>query len=291
MKAQIDDWVNHLRITVSPTTVYSYEHHLRHLDDTAPDRRAEDWTTVQLVNFIGERRAGGAGEALLKQIVCSYRSFFKWACADNSPAKRVPFPKVHRRQQRTLDSDMALSVMAACDTSSALGTRDLALVTLMLDCGLRSSEVCRLKLKDLDLTKRRFKVIVKGGNEEVGTFSRSTAGNLARWLYVRTQEGATTETVFASLGGLKPGTKLTTGGLKVIFRKIGARAGLEAFSPHDLRRTFATIAIRNGAPTRIVQAAGRWGDVRMVEHYTQAITAEDFDRYSPVEALMKREAP
>jgi integrase len=53
-----------------------------------------------------------------------------------------------------------------------------------------------------------------------------------------------------------------------------------------LRRTFATIAIRNGAPTRVVQAAGRWADVAMVEHYTAAIEAEDFERYSPVESLM-----
>ena len=54
----------------------------------------------------------------------------------------------------------------------------------------------------------------------------------------------------------------------------------------SLRRTFATIAIKAGAPTRVVQAAGRWGDVSMVERYTADITADDFDRYSPVEALM-----
>jgi integrase/recombinase XerD len=292
MKEKIAEWGNYLNMTVSPRTAESYLYLLKRLEAAAPGRAAEEWTTAQLIEHLAQLRAGGIGEALTKQIVGAYRNFFGWACKDQSPARAVPYPKVHRRKQRTLDSDAALNVMAACDTSSPMGARDLAIVTLMLDSGLRSSEVCRLKLKDLDMTKRRFHVVVKGGHDEEGTFSRSTAGNLARWLAVRAQEAAPgCETVFASLGGTKPGTKLTTSGLKIIFRKLGARAGLAAFSPHDLRRTFATIAIRNGAPTRIVQAAGRWGDVRMVEHYTAAITAEDFDPYSPVESLMRREAP
>ena len=95
------------------------------------------------------------------------------------------------------------------------------------------------------------------------------------------------QTCFVSVGGLTPGAPLTRAGLKCNFMAIGRRAGLQAFTPHDLRRTFATIAIRNGAPTRVVQAAGRWADLMMVERYTADIAAEDFDRYSPVEAVLR----
>ena len=49
-----------------------------------------------------------------------------------------------------------------------------------------------------------------------------------------------------------------------------------------MRRTFATLAIKNGAPTRLVQIAGRWKNIREVERYTRALDAADLEPYSPV---------
>ena len=79
---------------------------------------------------------------------------------------------------------------------------------------------------------------------------------------------------------------MTPSGLRVAFRYMGKRAGLAAFSPHDMRRAFATMAHRLGAPSRLVQVAGRWEDLRMVARYTPSLTAEDFDPYSPVRGLL-----
>lgn len=288
MQNAIAEWLNYLRVTVTARTIQSYEYHLRRLAQSAPERKPEEWTMAQLLQYLADRRAAGNGDAILKQLVGALRNFFRYTLGDASPAHRLPYPKVHRRKQRTLDADTALLVLAACDTTTDKGARELALLTLMLDTGLRASEVCRLKLADVDFAKRRLKVIVKGGDEEVAVFSKATAANLARWLDVRPKHAAQEcETFFVSFWGLHPGMALTRVGLQDICQKIAKRAGIPALSPHDLRRTFATIAIRNGAPTRVVQAAGRWGDVGMVERYTADIAAEDFERYSPVEALLK----
>ena len=288
MQAKIAEWVHYLRLTVSAETAKQYEYHLRELDKSAPDRRPDEWTTDRLIAHIAGRRAAGVGEAMTKQVVGAFRNFFAYACPGASPARAVPYPKVHRRKQRTLDAETALKVLAACDTTTHIGTRDLALLSLMLDSGLRASEVCRLRLPKIDFEKRRFTVVVKGGDEDVGVFSRTTAAHIARWLSVRPEHAAPeVDTLFVSMGGYYPGRSLTRDGLRGIFRVIAERAGLAAFSPHDLRRTFATIAIRNGAPTRVVQAAGRWGDLGLVERYTQDIQAEDFERYSPVESLLR----
>ena len=56
-------------------------------------------------------------------------------------------------------------------------------------------------------------------------------------------------------------------------------------SPHVLRRTFATLAIRNGAPTRVVQVAGGWANLSEVQRYSQAIEAQDFDGYSATNVI------
>jgi integrase len=118
-------------------------------------------------------------------------------------------------------------------------------------------------------------------------FSRYTQAILERWLAVRPQVAASGEgAFFVSVGGLTPGRTLTRHGLQLILRTLGREAGIGPISPHDFRRTFATLALRSGAPTRIVQVAGRWRSLAMVERYTQAIQPEDLDGHFPVAVLM-----
>lgn len=175
-------------------------------------------------------------------------------------------------------------MLASCDTATPTGVRDLALIALMADSGLRSAEVCRLRLADLDLPGLRLSVQIKGGDDGAGVFSALTAQYLARWLEVRAGL-ASCPAVFVHL---YHGTQLTTSGLRVILRRIGRAAGLPAFSPHDLRRTMATLATLAGAPTRVTQVGGRWSSVAMVETYTASLAVDSFRRYSPVESAMGR---
>jgi site-specific recombinase XerD len=296
MQQEISHWLNWLRMKVSADTVRQYAYCVKQLEKIAPDRPPAEWTTAQLLEYLasrskvsGTKRSDpGMGEAMRKQAVSAFRSFFGYTCPALTVAKDLPMPKVHRRKQRTLTPENALKLLASCDTASPIGTRNLAIMTVMLDSGLRASEVCRLRIPKMDFEKRRFVVVVKGGDEDIGVFSKTTSAHIERWLSVRERYARPdVDTLFVSIRGGTKGAPLTSNGLRVLFRKIGQRAGIGAFSPHDLRRTFATIAIRNGAPTRVVQAAGRWGDLGLVERYTQDIQAEDFERYSPVESLLK----
>lgn len=294
MQEKITEWLNELALKVTPYTVKQYAYHLRRLAESYPARTAQEWTRAQLLEHLATLRADGAGDAYLKQVVGAYRNFFRFACGGDSPAETIPYPRPKRRKQRTLDRETAMKVLAAFDTSTAKGTRDLAITALMIDTGLRASEVCRLSVGKLDLAKRTLSVIIKGGHEGDGVFTKPVAAMLGRWLEIRNQYAAPEcETVFCALhfGGGRThnqrGQSLTREGLRDIFRKHAAKHGLPHFSPHDLRRTFATIAIRNGAPTRLVQKAGRWEDLLMVERYTQAITADDFEAYSPVKSILE----
>ena len=78
--------------------------------------------------------------------------------------------------------------------------------------------------------------------------------------------------------GLKPG------GLQKIVEGWGLRLGVR-LSPHDLRRSFATLATIFGAPSRVVQAAGRWSDIQMVERYTRGLQLGAISPYFPVANL------
>jgi integrase len=71
----------------------------------------------------------------------------------------------------------------------------------------------------------------------------------------------------------------------VIVRRWGEKLGFR-LSPHDLRRTFTTLSLKNGAPSRLVQVAGRWSSIEMVERYSQAITPGEYDDYFPTSKLL-----
>lgn len=231
------------------------------------------------------------GQAIIKQAIASARSYLRWAagegyCADDL-AEVLKVPKVKKRQQRTLSEDEVNALHAVCDTDTVKGKRDRALLGLLLDSGLRASEVCRVEVVAVEFgvtvgkeTVNRVKVIVKGGNEEYGHFSDQTAMYLRDWLDVR-QAAPGVRTVFISVGGFTPGHSLTGPGLDKILAYLGKQAGVKGVSPHAFRRTFAVMLTLLGVPSRAVQVLGRWSDIRMVERYTAGLVAgQIFSQYS-----------
>jgi integrase/recombinase XerD len=288
MRQMIDEWKNWLTIDKSRRTVDGYVWQIDRLVEWLPP--AYGWgnvRTADLTRYLAERRQKGIGECTVKHAVAAFRSFFGWMFKDKSPALGVPFPHPRKHKQRCLTQEQAFAVLTACNVRRPVGCRDLAMVCLMLDTGLRASEVCRLTLRDLDCDSRRLVVMIKGGDESVRAFSEYTASCLRQWLAIR-WAAPECDTVFTGVGGNTPGEKLTPSGLKAIFRALAKRAGLAALSPHDLRRSFATLAHKRGAPSRLIQVAGGWDDIRQVETYTATLEASDLDPYSPVTGIMFR---
>lgn len=296
MQRAIENWVNWLTVERSASTIRGYRWEMRKLQEHFPEKVLRDFSEADLYAYLAARRKT-SGDAAIKRAVNAMRSFFAFALKAKSPAASLKAPRPKKRVQRTLSMEQAFDVLAACDTSSATGVRDLALMCLMLDSGIRSAEVCRLETAKLDLEHRLFTLIVKGGQEAFGVFSAETANTLANWLALRERIArASTATVFVSVGGLKPGQSLTTDGLRRIFHRVGQQAGLAHFSPHDLRRTFATTTTLLGAPSRMSQMWGRWTNLQEFERYTQALLAmqnrmvSEFQKYSPVRAVLQRGA-
>ena len=288
---KIAEWLDWLSIDYAATTIAAYAWELRRLEAWAGrvlDRSVVDLSKADLARYLAQRRALDlVGDACVRRAVNAFRSFYSYAIGAKSPARSIPAPRVKKKRQRTLDGQLTLRLLSAPDTSSMRGRRDLALICLPLSTGLRASELCRLRLAELDMDARRLSTKVKGGDDGDGVFGDYTQSVMASWLAVRESVAVSgVDTVFVSVGGNRPGTSLTPSGLRVIFRRIGKEAGIEHLSPHDLRRTFATLGHRFGASTRLIQVAGRWKDIEQVVQYTRALEAEDFDDFDPVSRLM-----
>lgn len=218
---------------------------------------------------------------------CAIRSYLRWRCGDSHPALNLKIKRRDTAPQRFLGDDSVVKILESFNTATPKGKRDLAIFCVLLDTGLRCSEVCNLEIKYLDLDACHLFVIIKGGKWGNATFSDYTRQVLIAWLAERKRiVSKSFRYVFCSVGGNTPGNKLTRDGLKVIVRGWAKNAGLSKLSPHDLRRTFAIMTTRNGAPSRIVQIAGRWSSIEMVERYTRGLTIDDIKPYLPIPRLV-----
>jgi len=271
---------------LAENTVQAYGWQLRRLVAWLREREIVDVVDVDrgALREWGASLWDGWSAASVKVAVCAARSFFAW-CVDerliaSNPAETLKIPRVPNRAQRTVSRSEVRTLLDACDVQTRKGVRDAALVNLLVDTGLRAGEVCRVELATVDLHAQHLFVDIKGGRREKVRFATSATQALARWLparaeYVQTRIAAgdaaagDVETLFVSLGGKKPCRPLTVSGLRCILRKLGASAGLSArLCTHAFRRGFAVIATELGAPTRVVQDAGRWEDMDMVQQYT-----------------------
>lgn len=214
----------------------------------------------------------GWGNSLRYVGLVAIKRFISWRFGETHPVLRLRLRRDRPKPGRVLSSKQALRLLASFDPSRRKGRRDLAIACLAIDTGLRVSELSSALFPYLDLDDQKLTVCVKGGRWEVAIFSDHTSMALAAWLPDR-----------------NPGDdrlfQITRDGLRVTVRRWGEKLGFR-LSPHDLRRTFCVIALRAGAPSRLVQVAGRWSSIEMVERYSQSITVKDFRPYFPINSLM-----
>lgn len=272
---------------LSASTIETYNYYLRSLALWAESQgiACSDLTPDLFYRWLREHEHWSASCRSLATNAA--KTFYRFSCGEDHPMTRIRARRPVSAPQRTLNLDQVSRLLWSLDTSTPKGIRNLALICLMLDTGLRASEICRLELKHLDIPSLSLNCLVKGGHWSERVFCGYSASCLVGWLPLRNEIAKPgVKTVFISVGSPKMGNPLTRTGLRTIFRELGKNAGLGLISPHDLRRTFATMATRAGAPSRIVQIQGDWSSPEMLARYTRALRPEDFAKYSPVLQVM-----
>lgn len=153
----------------------------------------------------------------------------------------------YSRVMRQVERDVN-GAKTAFGTNQAL--RDQAIVALMAYAGLRVSELVALDVRDLELTPRKGRVIVrlgKGQKRREIPLGAEARRSVAAWLSVR-GECSGSEPVFTGKGT----DRLTSRQVERIVKEVGRLAGVD-LSPHPLRHTFAKRMVDKGTPLTIVQ--------------------------------------
>jgi site-specific recombinase XerD len=134
-------------------------------------------------------------------------------------------------------------LLAACDPATLTGTRDLALLTMVARLGLRSVEVARLELDDIDWRAGEFTVRGKARRVDRLPLVTDVGETLAGWLQRRPVN--TSRRVFlttkAPIGDIRPALVSET------LRRVCLRCGVEVIGAHRLRHGLATDMLQRGA--------------------------------------------
>ena len=162
----------------------------------------------------------------------------------------------------------------------ALAERHVAMILILLDTGIRATELCELKINDVDLQNNRLAVWGKGAKERSIPFSANTGKAIWRWLTQRPKDSIG-DYLFITFKG----NPLTRHQLLDRMQSIGKRAGVKNITSHRFRHTFAINYLRNGGDIHSLKRILGHSTLQMAETYL-AIAQVDIEiahrRASPV---------
>jgi site-specific recombinase XerD len=175
---------------------------------------------------------------------------------------------------RALSFGEWMGLFSACQADeSPSGVRDAAIMALLKIAGLRRSEVAALQLGDFDQNTRTL--IVHGKRNKVRTVpveDPEALDALADWCYLRGEIPGALFTRIRKGGTILP-DGLSDQAIYAVLKKRGEEAGLSKFTPHDMRRTFASDLLDAGVDLVTVQ--------KLMGH-SDANTTAGYDRWGEV---------
>lgn len=283
----IDQFLEYLEIekNCSKLTIRDYRHYLKIFlnwyDTALPGKNIEDLDLsiirkyrVYLANRTDERGF------TLKRVTQNYyvialRSFLRFLIKNDhktlEPSK-IDLPKTESRSLKFLEREQIDRLVTSCDTEKEEGVRDRCVMELLFSTGLRVSELVRLNRDQINLDRREFGVIGKGGRARVVFVSDRAADWITNYLKKRKDNfkplfirysGKTTE----ENSGEK--MRLTPRSIERIIKKYvrATRLPVDA-TVHTLRHSFATDLLTNGADLRSVQEMLGHKNIATTQIYT-----------------------
>lgn len=223
------------------------------------------------------------------------RAFYKWAAAEGlakRPDTLLSKPRYAHREIQPLSKDEFRALLKAAErTKESAGRRrftmrrptaerDVAILLLLLDTGIRASELCRLTVADVNL--QSAEIFIRPHRSGIKSRSRviplGQAVQKALWRYVAKNAKNNPHSFF--FGGMERNW------LRQLLKRIGDRAGVSNVHPHRLRHTFAILFLRNGGDVFSLQRLLGHSSLEMTRHYV-ALAQSDLSvshrRASPVD--------
>ena len=187
----------------------------------------------------------------------------------NNPVQDIDTPKIRKSLPHYLTLEESQRLLSAVDGKNR--ERDYCILCLFLNCGLRISEMVGLNLTAI----RQDSLLIhgKGNKERTVYLNDAAAAALNDWLLVR-KNIATIDKNAVFLSSRRK--RMSVDAVQVMVKKTLLRAGLDpnAYSPHKLRHTAATLMLQNGVDVRTLQEVLGHENLNTTQIYTHIANTE-----------------
>ncbi|MFC1944093.1 tyrosine-type recombinase/integrase [Chloroflexota bacterium] len=289
----------------SPATIHYYEGMLRRfLSFCNENHYPQDpqqltshliWQFLWYVASESTRWNGGSTTArkpaTMSTVAHYYRvlhTFFMWLVKEgiitDNPMAHIKRPKDERKVVQALTPYEIRRLLDYLPSKTFLGVRNRAIVMMLIDTGMRVSELANLMLADIDNMTGSILVRQGKGNKQrivrIGSKSQK-----ALWQYATLHRRGNSDKLFTDASG----EPLGAGAIKLMIRRLGKMAGLDGVHVHRLRHTFAISYLRAGGDVFSLQYLLGHSTLAMTQRYLQSLNADGaikaHKRFSPLDNL------
>lgn len=290
---------------LSPQTIRSYAYDLlalyRWLDDAGKD--IAQLEQAELTGFVQKQREAGAHPNTINRRLLVSRLLYRFLTGkEMSPGREGCFPGPYYRNRgrdrslgihvvgkstkRNLRVKVPRTLVVPLDQeevrvffSTLKRYRDLAVVYLMLFCGLRSREVLALKRADVLFRENHVRVMGKGSVERVLPVPEAVMDTIQDYLFLERPQRAASECLFVVLQGKRRGRGMTPDGLRRLFRYRRQSPKLKRANAHRFRHTFGTDMARAGVRLPVLKVLMGHADHETTLGYIHLSMADIADEY------------
>lgn len=218
----------------------------------------------------------GVTKRTIKTYSVDMRTFFNFLYSEeyieNNPVARLKIIKPEKKAIIPINDDEMRIIDDTFNINTAYGCRNLAIVHCLLDEGMRTGEVCNLKIDDINFSDDYLVIHDgKGSKDRILPLSRLTRKYVER--YLKTYRAETTHKyIFCNIYG----DPLTQDAIKGLFCRIKEKTNIKRLYPHLLRHTFATSFLCGGGSIEMLRIYMGHSDIKTTQNYLHMVNAIQF---------------
>jgi integrase/recombinase XerD len=261
---------------LAKNSLASYKLDLERWDKFSASGEAADLPAKELLRlYLNSLYRSGLGSRSIARHLTTLRNYFGFLLREGhiveDPTEHLESPRQWQTIPHFLNLQQVQTLLTAPDAAKPTGLRDKAMLELLYASGLRVSELCAVRVSDLESSLGVLRVTGKGNKQRLVPVGKSALaaiagyseqgrpallkGRASQWLFVTARGGSMTRQSFWML-------------LRGYGKKVGIFHNL---TPHVIRHSFATHLLEGGADLRSVQTMLGHSDISTTQIYTHVM--------------------
>jgi integrase/recombinase XerD len=272
---------------LSTNTIEAYGRDIRYLIQFLKIQGLNGFQEVSqshLIDFLHSLKEGYATSSISRALI-AIKVLFRFLKREGKVPVNITLylesPKLWQLIPEVLSKTEIEKILEQCDLETPLGARDRAILEMLYGSGLRVSEVCSLKIYDID--DEFVRVMGKGRKERLVPIGKKALAAVDHYLthYRCLVDSEKQQALFVNAKA----QAIDRISIWKMIKEYGRKAGIDKrISPHTMRHTFATHLLDNGADLRIIQELLGHASISSTDRYTHVSRVhlqKSFENFHP----------